>query len=81
MGGVLPDMIKDGRELVDQSLLWLFNCYSMLPGHFPDCLSVELITAVYRSSDKSNMSNYRGITVESVIAKLFAMILEQRIAC
>lgn len=26
------------------------------------------------------MSNYRGITVNSVIAKLFAMILEQRIA-
>ena len=26
------------------------------------------------------MSNYRGITVGSVIAKLFAMILEQRIA-
>ena len=26
------------------------------------------------------MSNYRGITVGSVIAKLFAMILEQRFA-
>ena len=26
------------------------------------------------------MSNYRGVTVGSVIAKLFAMILEQRIA-
>ena len=30
--------------------------------------------------DKSDMSNYRGITVGPVIAKLFAMILEQRIA-
>ena len=29
---------------------------------------------------KSDMSNYRGITVGSVIAKLFALILEQRIA-
>ena len=27
-----------------------------------------------------NLSNYRGITVGSVIAKLFAMVLEQRIA-
>ena len=29
MDGVLPDMIKDGGELVKQSLLWLFNkaCY------------------------------------------------------
>ena len=71
-------MIKDGGELVKQSLLWLFNC--MLAGHFPERLSVGLITAVYKSGDKSDMSNYRGITVGSVIAKLFAMILEQRIA-
>ncbi len=76
--GILPDMIKDGGELVKQSLLWLFNC--MLAGHFPERLSVGLITAVYKSGDKSDMSNYRGITVGSVIAKLFAMILEQRIA-
>ena len=38
------------------------------------------ITAVYKSGDKSDMSNYRGITVGSVIAKLFAMILDHRIA-
>ena len=52
----------------------------MLASHFPECLSVGLITAVYKSGDKSDMSNYRGITVGSVIAKLFTMILEQRIA-
>ena len=76
--GILPDMImiKDGGELVKQSLLWLFNINCMLAGHFPERLSVGLITAVY----KSDMSNYRGITVGSVIAKLFAMILEQRTA-
>ena len=76
--GILPDMIKDGGELMKQSLLWLFNC--MLAGLFLECLSVGLITAVHKSSDKSDMSNYRGITAGSVIAKLFAMILEQRIA-
>jgi len=41
---------------------------------------VACITAVYKSGDKSDMSNYRGITVGSVIAKLFAMILDHRIA-
>jgi len=39
-----------------------------------------LITAAYKSGDKHDMSNYRGITVGSVIAKLFAMILDHRIA-
>ena len=72
--GILADMIKDGGDLMQQCLLWLFNC--MLASHFPERLSVGLITAVYKSDSR----NYRGITVGSVIAKLFAMILEQRIA-
>ena len=52
----------------------------MLADHFPERLSVVLITAVYKSGDKSDMSNYRGITVGSLIANLFATRLEQRIA-
>ncbi len=63
---------------MQQCLLWLFNC--MLASHFPERLSVGLITAVYKSGDKFDMGNYRGITVGSVVAQLFAMILEQRIA-
>ncbi len=51
----------------------------MLVSHFPKQSSVGLITAVYKSGNKSDMSNYRGITVGSVIAKLFAMILDHRI--
>ena len=43
-------------------------------------LSVGLITAVYKSGDRGDMSSYRGITVGSVIAKLFAMIWGHRIA-
>ena len=71
-------MIKDGGDLPETCLLWLFNC--MLASHFPERLSVGLITAVYKSGDKSDMSNYRGFTVGSVITLAFAMILDQRIA-
>ena len=39
-----------------------------------------MTTAVYKSSDKSDISNYRGIKVGSVIAKLFTIILDHRIA-
>ena len=66
--GILAAMIKDGGDLVQQCLLWLFNC--MLASHLPERLSVGLIIAIYKSGDKSGMSNYRGITVGSVIAKL-----------
>ena len=73
--GVLADIVKDGGGLVKQS--FKVNC--MLAGHLHERLSVGLITVVCRSGNKSDMSNYSGITLSSVVAKLFAMILEQRI--
>ena len=71
-------MIKDGGDVLHKCLLVIFNL--MLANHFPKQLSVGLITAVYKSGDKGDMSNYRGITVGSVIAKLFAIILDPRLA-
>ena len=54
-------MIKDGGDVLRNCLLVIFHL--MLVNHFPKQLSVGLITAVYKSGDKSDMSNYRGITV------------------
>ena len=67
---------NDGGDLEKECLLWLFN--RMLANYFLENLSVG--AGVYKSSDKSNVSNYRGITVCSVTAKLFAMLLEQKTA-
>ncbi len=66
--GILADMIKDGGDIVQQCLLWLLNC--MLASHFPERLSVGLITAIYKSGDKFDVGKYRGNTVDSVVAKL-----------
>ena len=52
----------------------------MLANCFPESLSVGLINAVHKSGDNFDMSNHRGITVGSVFAQLFAMILEQRLS-
>ena len=70
-------MIKDGGDVLHNCLL-VINF--MLTNHFPKQLSVGLITAVYKSGDKNDTSNYRRITVGPVIAGLFAMTLEHRIA-
>ena len=70
--GASADMVIDGGDLLHDCLLQLFN--RMLATSFPECLPVGVITAVFKSGDKSDMSNYRGITVGPVFAKLFAMI-------
>ena len=71
-------MVKDGGEVLHSCLLVIFK--RMHVSHFPKQLSVALITAVYKSGNKSDMSNYRGIPVGSVMAELFAMILHHRTA-
>ena len=76
--GVCAGMIKDSSELLHSCLLELFNC--MLSTRFPECLSVGVITAVFKAGDKQDMGNCRGITVGPVFAKLFAMIFECRLA-
>ncbi len=43
-------------------------------------LTIVQITTVFKSGEKCDMSNYRGITVGPVFAKLFTMIIERRLA-
>ena len=76
--GILSEMVKDGGDVLHSCLSVIFNL--MLVSRFPKQLFVGLITAVYKSGNKCDTSNHRGITVGSVIPKLFAMILDHRIA-
>ena len=54
--GVLSEMLKDGGDVLHDCLLVIFNL--MLTNHFAKQLSVRLITAVYKSGNKGDMSNY-----------------------
>lgn len=50
--GVVAEMIKDGGELLQRCILWLFNC--MLASHGCEHLPIGLITAVHKTGDKSD---------------------------
>ena len=52
--GILSEVVKDGGEILHSCLFTIFNL--MLVSHFPKHLSVGLITAVYKSGNKSHLS-------------------------
>lgn len=52
----------------------------MLASQLPEQLSVGLVTAVHKSGDNSDMSVYRGISVDFAKAKLFGMVSGRGIA-
>ena len=45
----------------------------------PDIWCQGLITPIYKSGDKNDPTNYRGICVSSCLGKLFCSILNQRL--
>ena len=68
--GILSEMVKDGGEVLHSCLLVIFNL--MLVSHFPKQLSVGLITAVYKSGDKTIY------TTHILFGKLCALQIQQR---
>jgi len=55
----------------------MFNCF--LEEGFPEVVSIGVVHALFKGGDASKFDNYRGITVEPIVVKLFIMILDKRL--
>lgn len=59
-------------------LLKLFNAV-FRSGHYPNIWSESFICPLFKSGDKKNPENYRGIAINSSIGKVFNIILCNRL--
>ena len=71
-------MIKTSSEFIKFSLEKLFNLI-LKSGVFPTSWSNGIITALHKSGNKDDPSNYRGICISSCLGKLFCSILNTRL--
>ncbi len=78
LDGIKAEFIIDAYDTLAPHLLRIFNQF--LDNNFPAELSVGVIHPIFKAGDHDDPGNYRGITVGPVLAKLFAMILDQRLA-
>ncbi|XP_046806162.1 uncharacterized protein LOC124419723 [Lucilia cuprina] len=60
-------------------LTYLFNA-SLSNGYFPDFWKKSYIIPLFKSGNRSNISNYRGIAKLSVIPKLFEQIVTETLS-
>ena len=67
-------MIQIFGNAIAAPLCDIFNC-SIAAGFFPSTWKTGIVVPVYKKGDRCNMSNYRPITILSVISRLFKRIV------
>jgi hypothetical protein len=60
------------------NLTFLLNSY-LFKGVFPESLKLSLVSALHKSGDKTNPSNYRPISITPVFGKIFEYLILRRL--
>jgi hypothetical protein len=72
------EMIKCSTHVLLQGFIKLFNLILEV-GNFPSQWCEGLITPIFKSDDRLNCNNYRGICITSCLGKFFCLILNERL--
>ena len=76
--GILNEMLQFSSQKIKTAILNLFTLILNI-GNFPDTWNQGLITPIFKSGDKYDPNNYRGICVSGNLGKLFCSILNSRL--
>ena len=71
-------LLKDAIEYICQPLAMIFNA-SLETGIFPDIWKLARVTPMYKSGQTSNLSNYRPISVLSVLSRLLEKLVHDQL--
>ena len=75
---ITSEFIKSAEPIISPFLVKLFNqIYDT--GTFPQEWGKSIIIPLFKSGDKNNPGNYRGISLLSILSKVFTSILNNRL--
>lgn len=75
--GISSKVLKFAADYIVEPLTILIN-RCITHGIFPDCLKIAKVVAVHKKGDKTNLNNYRPISVLPVFSKVFETVLKNR---
>ena len=62
-------LVKDASEFSAHPLMLIYNS-SLANGDFPDIWKLAIVTPIYKSGPKTDVNNYRPISVISVFSRM-----------
>ena len=71
-------LIKENKEILAIPLTILFN-QSVNTGTFPDRFKIGKIVPIFKSGDKSDVSNYRPISILPLFSKIFEFLMKKHL--
>ena len=75
--GINISVVKIAAEVLSPILAILINaCFGL--GIFPSCLKIAKVVSVFKSGDKSKVTNYRPISLLPVFSKVLEKIVYTR---
>ncbi|MES9881010.1 MAG: reverse transcriptase domain-containing protein [Sedimenticola sp.] len=78
MDNLPAELFINAESILTPYIVRLFNVI-FNSGIYPDLWAAGIIVPIPKKGDKSNVSNYRGITLINSIAKLFSLVLRNRL--
>lgn len=73
-----PIFLKRTADMLALPLMKLFN-QSLLSGKFPKSWRTSFLIPIFKSGDKSNINNYRGVAILSAVPKLFEKLVTDKL--
>ena len=72
-------LIRECTDLISPHISISFNC-CLTTGTFPDDWKLVKVTPIFKQGDRSDMNNYRPISVISAVAKVFERIVYNQLS-
>lgn len=78
LDNISNEMIKCSLPFLLKVFRKIFNV-SLYKQYYPTCWKTGMIVNLFKSGDSTNTDNYRGLTINSCLGKLFNTILNNRL--
>ena len=76
--GISAKILQTCENLITKPLKMIFN-QAILTGEYPDILKIARVTPIFKKGNKTEMSNYRPVSILGPINKIFEKLLYKRL--